>query len=79
MFDIKNQGKIAASEFGNAVRSIGHNPSEAEVKKMVQIADKKGERIVHKKFCFVFLRVSIILERPCESQIRIIKKKKNLK
>lgn len=52
MFDIKNQGKIAASELGNAVRSIGHNPSEAEVKKMVQIADKKGERIVHKKFCF---------------------------
>lgn len=42
MFDVKNQGKIATTELGNAVRSIGHNPSEGEVKEMVRIADKKG-------------------------------------
>ncbi|WAR19418.1 CALM-like protein [Mya arenaria] len=42
MFDTSQTGKIRASDVGTAVRAIGQNPSESEVKTMVQEADKKG-------------------------------------
>ena len=43
MFDISNRGKIEASQIGTAVRSLGLNPSENEVKQMIKEADKKGK------------------------------------
>lgn len=42
MFDIHNQGRVETSQLGNAVRSLGQNPSEGEIKQMVKEADKSG-------------------------------------
>jgi len=74
MFDIKDEGKIATSELGNAVRSIGHNPSEGEVKEMIRIADKKGINSSQysaksiKYNTFVFLNI-IYLYNYCSRKI----------
>ncbi|XP_060580831.1 uncharacterized protein LOC132737547 [Ruditapes philippinarum] len=49
MFDISNKGKIETSQIGTAVRSLGLNPSEDDVKKMIKDADKKGSGFVDEK------------------------------
>jgi len=67
MFDIQNSGKIPAKDVGTAVRSIGCNPSESEVKAIIKLADKKGSN-----------KLVLVLISPmncCIFYLRIIKRK----
>ena len=43
MFDTSNTGNVDCSKLGTAIRSLGMNPSEAEVKEMIKEADKIGK------------------------------------
>lgn len=43
LFDLKNQGKIPTSQLGQAVRSLGLNPSEEEVQQMIREVDIRGK------------------------------------
>lgn len=43
LFDLKNQGKIPTSRLGEAVRSLGLNPSEEEVQQMIREVDIRGK------------------------------------
>lgn len=49
MFDVSNLGKIETSQLGTAVRSLGQNPSEAEIKQMIKDADKNGKGFIEEK------------------------------
>ncbi|XP_053395923.1 calmodulin-like isoform X2 [Mercenaria mercenaria] len=49
MFDVSNKGKIETSQLGTAVRSLGQNPSEDDIKKMIKEADKKGSGFIEEK------------------------------
>ena len=42
MFDPGNSGHIETKDLGTAVRSLGQNPSEADVKEMIKEADRRG-------------------------------------
>ena len=42
MFDPGNVGHIETKELGTAIRSLGQNPSEADIKEMIKEADRRG-------------------------------------
>ena len=44
MFDPGNSGRIETKDLGTAVRSLGQNPSEAQIKTMIKEADRRGTR-----------------------------------
>lgn len=43
LFDMKSKGKIPTSRLGEAVRSLGLNPSEEEVQQMIREVDIRGK------------------------------------
>ena len=42
LFDKRGDNKIDSDQIGDVLRALGLNPSEAEVKKIVQEVDPKG-------------------------------------
>lgn len=42
LFDMDNDGKIATKDLGTVVRSLGCNPSEAEVTQLIREVDIDG-------------------------------------
>ena len=42
MFDPGNSGRMETKDLGTAVRSLGQNPSEAQIKTMIKEADRRG-------------------------------------
>ena len=42
MFDPGNSGRMETKDLGTAVRSLGQNPSEAQIKAMIKEADRRG-------------------------------------
>ena len=42
LFDKDGDGTISSKEFGNVMRSLGQNPTDAEIEKMVKIMDEDG-------------------------------------
>ncbi|KAH3853561.1 uncharacterized protein LOC127875328 [Dreissena polymorpha] len=49
MFDVQDKGTIPTNDLGNAIRALGRNPSEAEVKMMSKEADAKGTGFITEK------------------------------
>ena len=62
LFDKNGDGKVSTKELGTIMRSLGQNPSEAELKDIVANVDKNGKNIF---FCsklftaIVFSRISL--------------------
>ena len=46
LFDKRGDGKIDSDQIGDVMRALGLNPTEAEVKKIVQEIDPKGKNEV---------------------------------
>lgn len=42
LFDRRGDGKIDSSQLGEVLRSLGHNPTQAEVKKALNEVDPSG-------------------------------------
>lgn len=42
MFDPGNSGRMETKDLGTAVRSLGQNPSEVQIKEMIKDADRRG-------------------------------------
>lgn len=42
LFDRRGDGKIESSQLGEVLRSLGHNPTQAEVKKALNEVDPSG-------------------------------------
>ena len=42
LFDMDGDGKIKSKDLGTVVRSLGCNPSEADVKSMIRECDTDG-------------------------------------
>ena len=45
LFDKNGDGKVSTKELGTIMRSLGQNPSEAELKDIVANVDKNGKNI----------------------------------
>ena len=43
LFDKDGDGSIAAREVGPVLRSLGYNPAEAEINKLVEDVDSEGK------------------------------------
>ncbi|XP_020616353.1 myosin-2 essential light chain-like [Orbicella faveolata] len=56
LFDRRGDGKIDSSQLGEVLRSLGHNPTQAEVKKALNEVDPSGsKRISFEEFLPIFL------------------------
>ncbi|XP_003390482.1 PREDICTED: myosin-2 essential light chain-like isoform X1 [Amphimedon queenslandica] len=59
LFDKRGDNKIDSDQIGDVLRALGLNPSEAEVKKIVQEVDPKGnKRVTFEEFLPCFLSCS---------------------
>ena len=52
LFDKNGDGKVSTKELGTIMRSLGQNPSEAELKDIVANVDKNGKNIFVKSNLF---------------------------
>lgn len=56
LFDRRGDGKIDSSQLGEVLRALGHNPTQAEVKKALNEVDPSGsKRISFEEFLPIFL------------------------
>lgn len=46
MFDPGNSGRMETKDLGTAVRSLGQNPSEAQIKAMIKEADRRDRGFI---------------------------------
>ena len=46
IFDKGGDGTISAAELGSVIRSLGQNPTEAEIKEMIQQRDIDGSGVI---------------------------------
>eukprot|EP00794_Sanderia_malayensis_P003944 gene3944-4490_t len=59
VFDRDGDGTVTVSEIGLVMKSLGQNPTEAEIKSMVQEVDTKGQgEIDFDDFCVLMQRMS---------------------
>ena len=47
LFDKDGDGTITSKELGTVMRSLGQNPTEAELQDMINEVDANGETILH--------------------------------
>ena len=43
LFDTDNDGKISATELGTVMRSLGYNPTPAEVRELINSSEGSGQ------------------------------------
>ncbi|XP_015760374.1 PREDICTED: myosin-2 essential light chain-like isoform X2 [Acropora digitifera] len=66
LFDRRGDGKIESAQLGEVLRSLGLNPTQADVKKALNEVDPKGnKRISFEEFLPIFL--SIGQKKPINS------------
>ncbi|XP_068740763.1 myosin-2 essential light chain-like [Montipora capricornis] len=66
LFDRRGDGKIESAQLGEVLRSLGLNPTQADVKKVLNEVDPKGnKRIAFEEFLPIFL--SIGQKKPIHS------------
>ena len=51
LFDKNGDGKVSTKELGTIMRSLGQNPSEAELKDIVANVDKNGKIFSSNQSC----------------------------
>ena len=51
LFDKNGDGKVSTKELGTIMRSLGQNPSEAELKDIVANVDKNGKIFTSNQSC----------------------------
>jgi Ca2+-binding EF-hand superfamily protein len=55
MFDQDGDGTISVKELGTAMRALGANPTEADLKEMIEQVDADGRKYCYIVFsCFFF-------------------------
>ena len=52
MFDKDGDGTITTSELGTVMRSLGQNPTEAELQDMINEVDADGKNII--RYIYIF-------------------------
>jgi len=57
LFDTKGDGMVPSKQVGEVLRALGTNPTEAEVRKLVQ-SQKNDDRISFEEFLPIFQTVS---------------------
>lgn len=68
LFDSRGDGKIHVSQIGDALRALGQNPTESDVKKFTQ-QHKSDERVSFE----VFLPIYQVRKRFVRGEIRQLK------
>lgn len=57
LFDRRGDGKIESAQLGEVLRSLGLNPTQADVKKALNEVDPKGDQ----EFLYIIQLISIII------------------
>lgn len=55
LFDKHDDGTIKTKELGNVMRSLGQNPTEAELQDMINEVDADGSGVINCKKIFAFV------------------------
>ena len=68
LFDKRGDGKIDSDQVGDVLRALNLNPTEAEVKKIVQEIDPNGEQ-VHLVYIHVSRFINVCLDTECVMRV----------
>ena len=63
LFDKNGDGKVSTKELGTIMRSLGQNPSEAELKDIVANVDKNGKIFRQIKVVYSQILQTIVFSR----------------
>lgn len=55
MFDKDGDGRITSKELGTVLRSLGQNPTESELRDMINEVDVDGTHIQNKNYLLIII------------------------